>query len=371
MDSLLLIIKYLFKSKGIGNTDETIEEFFDNGTSFPQFVSLIFNKQIPHIINDPKEIVDKQSNNFNTFQYIINNNEEISKNRLSYQSENDKLNLLKLILTKQCFTLDIKQILNSCNIIVQSKYNIKFENESDLIAKHSLFYLLNVLTDESIVIPENFNNYDVLLEYNFEKANVPLVINLDSLKKENEYQYLIQIRIIENIFSQKIQDLTANFILNNEEEDYNESETEIDDTKKAIMKTINIVGSKGGFHFDNFYQAVENNSIPKFVMYFLKLSSIKNVDINNSHQNVKKNKFLTRDEIKNINAVITFLKKKKKKFEVLIFDFENPKKIEYSSILFYTTFLDLFFIKRKKSEVYERIRTILYTKRNGRGRRMA
>lgn len=63
-----------------------------------------------------------------------------------------------------------------------------------------------------------------------------------------------------------------------------------------------------------------------------------------------------------IELVIEFLKTKDPKFKVLLFDFEDPKYIESSSILFYTNLLDFFFLKKSKQEIYDRCYTLLFGK---------
>ena len=122
----------------------------------------------------------------------------------------------------------------------------------------------------------------------------------------------------------------------------------------AILQTLNLIGSKGGFHFSNLLQTIENDLIPKFVFNYFSISSIKNVEIK---PNTKKE-----DIIKNIEYVIDYLKKKEVAFEILRFDFKDPTIIESSVSLFFMNFFYSFFVK--KDELLIRIKKLFYIKDN-------
>ena len=107
-------------------------------------------------------------------------------------------------------------------------------------------------------------------------------------------------------------------------------------------------------HFDNFIQTVENNTIPKFVIFILKLESIVNVDLSDCPKEEKK-----QQELKNINAVIKYLETIEPKFSMLLFNFKNVEFIEKSAMVFYTNFLNYFFIKGSRKELFNKISLIL------------
>lgn len=120
----------------------------------------------------------------------------------------------------------------------------------------------------------------------------------------------------------------------------------------VLLNTINALSSNMNVHFENFHQTIENDSIPKFVMNVLKIETIEKVYLNHKkifHGSME----LTPIEKSNIDAVIEFLKTKEPKFEVLSFDFLNPYLVESSAILFYSTFLNFFFLKNSKKEKTE------------------
>lgn len=125
-------------------------------------------------------------------------------------------------------------------------------------------------------------------------------------------------------------------------------------SEKALLEAINAIASGMKLHFDNFIQTVENNAIPKFVIFILKLESIENVDLNDCPEERKKQQLL-----KNISAVIKYLKTIEPKFSVLLFNFKNEKLIEESAIIFYTNFLNYFFIKGSRKELFNKISLLL------------
>ena len=121
MDPILRIIHYLFKKKNIVNKDETFNSFFDNGVAFPQFVAIAFNiDEIPHINKSAKlGIFHKNMNNSTALRYLYDHNPTIAKISPNYTTEKDKAGLLSLILTKQCYSLNLPLIISKCNKIVK------------------------------------------------------------------------------------------------------------------------------------------------------------------------------------------------------------------------------------------------------------
>lgn len=457
MDPILKIIKYYLSQNNILNNDDSIDSFFDNGVSFPQFISTIYNESIPKIIKVPKTLSNKNSNNELALQFIFQKNDYFQKINLKYDSYEDKVNLLELIITQLCFTTDYKEIIKKCNSILQP-LGIKYAGKKDLLKFSNLLTLLNAFTNEDlkIISDDQINIIDILKE-SFKKANVPFVLDENSLSIQKQYQFYIQIDIIFNNYKNKDQKLDIcnnidnlqtnnkndnNNIYNNdidddgnnnkntelkyqknlddneesegetsesfdetndkkeensfkfetESFDFGENQDNLDENENsdkgekmikfsnkkksrhgfqtqieskkmseiiheiAILKTINSIGSKGGFHFKNFFDAVKNDSLPNFVMFFLNIQSIENVKLSNS-SSISKNQIyenLTDQQIKNIDAVIKFLEQKCKKFEILLFDFTSKENIRISSLLFYKTFLDFFFIKQNKKDMYQR-----------------
>lgn len=157
MESILSIIKYIFSRKNVVNNDKSINDFFANGISFPQFISLVFDiPEIPQIDKNPKTLIEKIRNNNIALQYACQKNELIRKRNPSYLNDSDKANLLMLILTKQRFKINIDDIVDKCNIIVQT-LNIKFVEKKDIITLNCILSILHVLTDREVPIPNDLN----------------------------------------------------------------------------------------------------------------------------------------------------------------------------------------------------------------------
>ncbi|KAK8841798.1 hypothetical protein M9Y10_026747 [Tritrichomonas musculus] len=179
-----------------------------------------------------------------------------------------------------------------------------------------------------------------------------------SFDEENMTLFIIQMQIIFETFSDKIDKLrrkqqgidddteTESTVSNNDNIFASHKRQKNEENEdKLLLTALNAIGSKGGFHFDNFHQAIKNNSLPRF-----------NVSIKEST-----GKSLSNEEIKNIEAVIEFLKMKEKKFEILIFNFRKRSLQKPSAILFYRNFLNFFFLKTSQKEIFERFSTLLCT----------
>ena len=131
-------------------------------------------------------------------------------------------------------------------------------------------------------------------------------------------------------------------------------------SNEALLKTINCLCSNLNLHFENFYQTVKKDSIPKFVMFMLNIKEIKRVSLETNNNDYKEK--LTLTELNNIDAVIKFLKTKDLMFNTLKFNFRNDEFVESSAILFYTNFLNTFFLRQTKDELFNRCFSILHDK---------
>ena len=121
-----------------------------------------------------------------------------------------------------------------------------------------------------------------------------------------------------------------------------------DQINYSILCTVNKLNKS---NFDNFTESYQNDSIPKFVMRFFNIKTIKDVVISPHKSHTRK---LTEQQLKNIRAVIEFLKLKENKFQVLLFNFKHPLFAESSAISFYKTFLDSFFVKLTEKEMLDK-----------------
>ena len=113
MNPLLRIVNYLLKNKNIVCNEEELDNFFDNGVSFPQFIASIFDlEQIPNINQNPKNEEQRSLNNSIALEFLIHENQEIAQLSPNFYTSNDKSKLISLILTKQCFKINIDKIIN-------------------------------------------------------------------------------------------------------------------------------------------------------------------------------------------------------------------------------------------------------------------
>lgn len=471
MDNILPIIDYLFSERNVINSDNSLNSFFDNGVSFPLLVAISFNlDQIPNVNSKPKTLFTKKKNNDIALKYLLQNNHEIAKLSPKFKSEQDKLNLLILILTKQCFTLDHQEILTKCNLIA-SPYKIYFSSVNELVHPEYLLALLNVLTDGKSKTGNEIKSIDQSIIIAFNKANVPLVTNPSLLQGEYQFTFFIQIEIIFRIYSSKINHLIQpkkkddqiqqkfnekpkddqnqqkpkeqskddqiqqkfnekskddqnqqnskeksnddqieqkfndkprddhnqhkskdyqvqqkskddqiqykskeeakddqeqseprislidedeiNYYSDSEEEneiEKNQNKKSIENLNDiSILRTINSIVKDEHYHLNNLYQTIEKDNLPKFVSLFLKNDQRLNQIIEQKKNSIEK-----------VYDVIKYLGEINPIFEVLQFNFKEQKFVKTSIILFYTTFLNLFFINPSKKELFERCTTILF-----------
>lgn len=108
-----------------------------------------------------------------------------------------------------------------------------------------------------------------------------------SFDEENMTLFIIQMQIIFETFSDKIDKLrrkqqgidddteTESTVSNNDNIFASHKRQKNEENEdKLLLTALNAIGSKGGFHFDNFHQAIKNNSLPRFVMFYF------NIDLN-------------------------------------------------------------------------------------------
>lgn len=203
MKPILRIITYLFKKNNLINTNDTYDSFFDDGTSFPQVIEIIFNEKIPQIISNPMDTFQKKSNNDKALQFLFEKNSDIANISPCYTTEKDKETLLALILTKQCYKINTYEIISKCNLIVH-KIHIRFKAETELLDTKSILSILNVLTKGKVHIDTKIDDFDKIMKNCFEIAKVPLVIDKTSIEPQYRFTFFIQILIIFDFFSDKI-----------------------------------------------------------------------------------------------------------------------------------------------------------------------
>ena len=291
MDAIFSLVSYVFRKNMSLVEASSLESFFDDGTSFPFFISLIFDgENIPNINREPKTSAQKKQNNEIALQFLIENNEEIRKNNPSIKSKSDKCNLILLILSKQVFQISNQNIIETSNIILRN-IGKSINNVDEIQNIGFLISILHVLTNGDVQIPDEDHEITDIqseLENILYQSNVSLNIDQSSFDENNLNLYLIQIHIIFQTFSKKINKLRKKQL--GQDDDDESSEEQInniyashdrqEDEKNEddlLLMAINAIGSKGGFKFDNFYQTIKNDSLPKFVMFYFGIQSIENV----------------------------------------------------------------------------------------------
>lgn len=344
MSPLLRIVNYFLKKKGIISNEEELDHFFDNGVSFPQFIAVAFNiDQIPNIVQKPQNDSQRNLNNNIALEFLFQENEEIGQISPSFYTTKDKSNLLSLILTKQCFKIKYVKIISKCNLIVQS-LGLRFININDIIKKETIVALLHVLTDKKVQIDTETNDFNLLMTQIFEKAKVPLVIDETSLEPPNQFLFLIQILIIFEHFSDKIKQIKKQYLRNKDKLKFKEND---ELTDLALLKTINGILKDESLSFNSIVEAVRRENAYKFVKLFFK-EDIEFTEKLNTSQ-------------KDIESIIKLLGTKDPIFNVLLFNFRDLKYEYSSSVLFYTNFLNCFFLKKSRQELFERCSTIIFS----------
>lgn len=379
MKPIFRIISYFFKKRNISFTDQNIHSFFENGVSFPKFVALSLNvDEIPQIIGNPEMSNQKEHNNKIALQFLFQKCPEIAKKSPSFITDQNKANLLELILTNICFNIDLSEILNKCNKILQPA-GITLNNIDELMNKKILITLLCLLSSNESNYESETNDFDQLIFNYFQFAEVPLVIDESTLNTKNRNIFLIQILIIFDIYSEKIshlqineevlqntqkivdhfKELSTNKIFSTIEnckdvddsysqsdsyEDQKSDNESIENISNGLLKVLNSIGKSGNLKFDNF-QTKKN--IIKFVDMIMK-DEISEITSQEEPFNIA------------IKKVIKFLSSKDPIFDILLFNFNDPKLVVSSSISFYTNFLNIFFLTKSREELTERCSTIIF-----------
>ena len=207
MESILQVIKYLFKKENIPATEKVFNNFFGNGISFPQLVALAYGiDEIPDFDPNPKSPLQRSENNKKAYQYLSIKNPEILRVAPNYSTKENQYKLLSFIVVQNCFEIDGNEILDKCNKITQS-LNLKYKTKNELANENFLLVLLSAITNGKVQITSKHKNNYNMTKQAFKKAKVPFIIDKSSSEPENKYLFFIQIEIIFDIFSEEIEHL--------------------------------------------------------------------------------------------------------------------------------------------------------------------
>lgn len=325
---ILPVVKHIFQRKQIENNDKSIKSFFKNGISFPNFVSVVLNIDEEKEIKDGSQILEFKKSNNAALQFLASIN-PIFKDKESYlNNEDGEKKLLCEIITKQYYFSYYDEIKQRAKYILHLENN--FFDTDDFVTGRVLLLLLNFFTGkqkDKLTESNKEEGIDKKLSRTFHDAKVPYFLNQSAFKNKNKEFFLIQMQIIYDSFPKQLVPIDSN---------------------RYLLKLINITSN---IKLQNFSDVLKSNFIPQYVKNYLNLSNIENVDFSQE---------TTEIITKNIFEVINFLKEKEKRFEILLFDFENPQMQECSIILFFRTFLNSFFLKHSRKQLFQRCSQLLF-----------
>ncbi|KAK8844240.1 hypothetical protein M9Y10_024451 [Tritrichomonas musculus] len=224
-------------------------------------------------------------------------------------------------------TIDENTFNNGHNGVTDEKDNIKIQDEE----KYK-----NEIQNEDKKNPSNFIDQ----ENTIKSKNID-----DSVSTSDEYKLLNDIHSVVIVPNEEIIDEVDEYEKISNEFEFCEQEKYEDE---SLLKTISFLVHKTP-PFNSFKEILYNDFIARFVMIFFNISSIENVNLN------KENDKLYRSNIDNIFSVINFLKKKERKFQVLVFNFDTALDRIASSKLFFSTFLNIFFVTKPHDEMIEKL----------------
>lgn len=256
--------------------------------SFPKFISLIFRiEQIPNIQKNLKTIFHKKAKNDVTLQYLCQKkNDFIRKSNPKLDTLHDKTNLLRIILSKLGFTVNIPDIVRKSNLLL---YNCSIHNANDLMNHLFILNLLNVITEHKIQIEADVTqqNFNEIMSKNFKIVQVPFFINYESMKTSSQDIFLIQMQFIFDAYSEKINNLLENrpierteYLNQNEE---NESLKKTEDLKQDEIKNNEKESLKNTKHS-------EQNAIENYESNQIKNTENSEQNVNDENNNEEPNK---------------------------------------------------------------------------------
>lgn len=214
MDSYLRIIKYIFSKNGKENNDDSLDDFFKNGSSFPQFVAIIFSiEKIPGI-NNSTNIFHKMQNNKKALEYLGENNPFFKSYQMDFNNKQNQVSIINLILGKIYYKTNRNNLISKCNDYI-AKSGLKINNFAEFVNGNGFYKLLNIVSEDhfssEIKLSNNDQNIEQLIQYII-SLNIPVIIDKTSFLPENQdiliYQALIimESKIYSNSINKKTDD---------------------------------------------------------------------------------------------------------------------------------------------------------------------
>ena len=129
-----------------------------------------------------------------------------------------------------------------------------------------------------------------------------------------------------------------------------------DSSSRALLELINTIGKADDLHFDNMTDAVDYDNLTSFLQILLK-----NDEVFQKALTIVDNKEGISNEDKSM-IITKFLGLKEPKFNVSVYNFDNPTFKKASAVSLYYNLFDYFFLTKTREELFDRCYTILYGK---------
>lgn len=194
------IIQFLSNLYFQSNSSKNIDEFFNDGISFPDVIMTVFgNRNLP-IKRKPNNEFDINNNNSMAIQCLASNFPDLIDSKKTYFSTEERTELLTTFIREIFFKIDERQIFETCQDIFKY-YNININNEKELLTEKNVqklytllsLYYSNQPNQNLLNIPkpddESFNNFLYTELY----GRCPICI--DSSFFNGKYNYLIYVQI--------------------------------------------------------------------------------------------------------------------------------------------------------------------------------
>lgn len=202
MDPYLLVIKYIFEKNKKENVDDTLEQFFSNGLSFPQFISILYEiDQIPGVV-ESKNKFQIANNNMKALSFLGQKNPFFSSYSINFNDPKNQQSLIQLILNKVYFKINRPNFLKKVNDFLHP-FDLKISNFSEFIQGNGFMKILNVVSNGTIPSEIKVNNNDELinsLKQHFNSLNIAIIIDKSSLMPTNQDFLMYQALIIMDQF---------------------------------------------------------------------------------------------------------------------------------------------------------------------------
>lgn len=198
MDPYLLAIKYIFNKNQTENTDTSLNDFFENGTSFPKLISILFGiEKIPGVVFS-KNKYQLANNNSKALYFLGQNNPFFKSYQIDFNNEKNQISLAQLIISKVYFKITRTSFLKKCNEFIQPA-GLVINHFREFNDGSGFMKLLNVASNGTIPPEMKFDNNDQLIEElttYLHSLNIYVLIDKSALIPTNSDLLMYQALII-------------------------------------------------------------------------------------------------------------------------------------------------------------------------------